>query len=208
MYVGARGELAAGLLYWREDEPVPEPLRVPGAPPTLFHQVRARMDEFFPGCDLRVAPIDGASAVSLRLRSDARSEFQRPQNVGFGLTQLFPILVAVLAARPGDVLIVENPEVHLHPQAQQNIGTLLARAAASGVQAIVETHSDHVLNGVRLAVKRKLVATGDVAIHFFSPRRTDGTFAPLSPRIDDDGRLDVWPEGFFDQFDLALAELM
>jgi predicted ATPase len=164
------------------------------------------MQEFFPNCDLRVAPIEGASAVSLRLRSDARADFQRPQNVGFGLTQLFPILVAALAAKEGDVLLVENPEVHLHPQAQQRIGTLLARVAATGAQVLVETHSDHVLNGVRLAAKGNVIPAADVAVHFFAP--TDGSFKPRSPRLDADGRLDFWPEGFFDQFDLALAQLL
>ncbi len=206
--VGARGELAAGLLYWRESDEVSSELCLPEVPPTLFHQARARMQAFFPGCDLRVSPIDGASAVSLRLRSDARSDFQRPQNVGFGLTQLFPILVAILAARKGDVILVENPEVHLHPQAQQNIGTLLARVASSGVQMVLETHSDHVLNGIRLAAKSKVIPADDVAVHFFSPAQAGGGFTPRSPKLDADGRLDAWPEGFFDQFDLALSKLL
>lgn len=206
--VGMRGELAAGLLHWRESDPVATRLLVEGEPPTLFHQVRARMRQFFPGCDLQVLPIEGASAVSLRLRSNAKSDFQRPQNVGFGLTQLFPVLVEVLAASPGDVVIVENPEVHLHPKAQQEIGELLALAASCGVQVIVETHSDHVLNGMRLAIKgRGSVEPSDVKIHFFS-RDVDGVSRRLSPMIDADGRFDVWPEGFFDQFDQALAALL
>lgn len=206
--VGARGELAAGLLYWRESDDVGSKLCVPEAPPTLFHQVRARMQEFFPGCDLRVSPVDGASAVSLRLRSDSRADFQRPQNVGFGLTQLFPILVAVLTAQQGDVLLIENPEVHLHPQAQQRIGSLLASVASSGVQVVVETHSDHVLNGMRLAAKSKIIAPEDVAVHFFAPALSGGEFVPKSPKLDSDGKLDSWPEGFFDQFDLALSQLL
>lgn len=206
--VGPRGELAAGLLYWRESDDVAAVRCLESAPPTLFHQVRAQMQEFFPRCDLRVSPIDGASAVSLRLRSDSRSDFQRPQNVGFGLTQLFPILVALLAADAGDLLLLENPEVHLHPRAQQSIGTLIARVAASGVQIIVETHSDHVLNGIRLAVKGKLIPASDVAVHFFAPNQVGGAFMPLSPQINEDGRLNAWPEGFFDQFDLALSQLL
>lgn len=206
--VGMRGELAAGLLHWRESDAVSERLLIEGEPPTLFHQVRARMRQFFPGCDLQVLPIEGASAVSLRLRSSAKSDFQRPQNVGFGLTQLFPVLVEVLAASPGDVVIVENPEVHLHPKAQQDIGELLALVASCGVQVIVETHSDHVLNGIRLAVKgRRSVESAQVEIHFFS-RDGDGASRRLSPKIDADGRLDAWPEGFFDQFDQALAALL
>jgi hypothetical protein len=200
-HVGPRGELAAGLLYWREADDVSKALCVADLPQTLFHQVRARMQEFFPGCDLRVSPVDGVSAVSLRLRSDTRSDFQRPQNVGFGLTQLFPILVALLAARTGDVLLIENPEVHLHPRAQQSIGTLMARVAASGVQIIVETHSDHVLNGIRLAAKGRDIPAGDVAMHFFSLRQEGGASTPLSPRMNADGRLDAWPEGFFGEVD-------
>lgn len=206
--VGARGELAAGLLYWRESDGIAPDLSLPEVPPTLFHQVRARMQEFFPGCDLRVSPIDGASSVSLRLRSDAGSDFQRPQNVGFGLTQLFPILVAVLAAQEGDLLLIEDPEVHLHPRAQQQIGALLARVAASGIQIIVETHSDHVLNGIRLATKSREIDPDQVAVHFFSPAVAGGDFKPISPKLDADGRFDAWPEGFFDQFDLALSELL
>jgi hypothetical protein len=206
--VGSRGELAAGVLYWREDAPIRPELCVERLPPTLFHQVRARMQEFFPGCDLRVSPIDGASAVSLRLRSDPRSEFQRPQNVGFGLTQLFPIVVALLAASGGDCLLVENPEVHLHPRAQQQVGWLLAVAASSGVQVIVETHSDHVLNGLRLATKQGRIHPDQVAVHFFSPAPDGAPVQPRSPSLDADGRLSDWPEGFFDQFDIALSELL
>jgi len=205
--VGPRGELAAGLVYWREGDEVSRALCFPETPPTLFNQVRRWMQEFFPRCDFRVASVEGASAVTLCLRSDAKSNFQRPQNVGFGLTQLFPIIVAVLAASEGDIILIENPEVHLHPKAQQDIGTLLARVAASGVQILVETHSDHVLNGIRLAVKSKSILPADVAIHFFCPT-SDGVFLPKSPHIDEDGRLDEWPEGFFDQFDVALSKLL
>jgi predicted ATPase len=205
-HVGSRGELAAGLLHWRKDETVREELCIQGQPPTLLHQLKAHMQEFFPHCDLRVVPIDGASAVSLQLKPDHRSDFQRPQNVGFGLTQLFPILVAVLAAKKGDVLLIENPEVHLHPKAQQDIGLLLAKVAASGVQVIVETHADHVLNGVRLAVKTKTINHHEISIHFFG--KSDGTCTPTSPQIDADGRLNSWPEGFFDQFDQALSQLL
>jgi predicted ATPase len=204
--VGVRGELAVGVLRWRGEDTVDARRCVANTAPTLLHQVRARMHEFFPGSDLRVTPVDGASAVSLRLRSNVRSDFQRPQNVGFGLTQLLPILVAVLAANEGDVLLIENPEVHLHPQAQQRIGNLLAQVAASGVQIIVESHSDHVLNGIRLGVKHGAIPSSDVAVHFFSQGPTG--FQPSSPQMNSDGRLDAWPSGFFDQFDIALSELL
>lgn len=215
--VGPRGELAAGLMYWRADEPVRPAVCQPGAAPTLFHQVRAQMQRFFPGSDFKVAQVSGTSSVTLSLRSHPSAEFQRPQNVGFGLTQLFPILVAVLSAKPGTTLLIENPEVHLHPRAQQQIGQLMAMVAANGVQIIVETHSDHVLNGLRLAVKQgrgladgavRQLRPGDVAIHYFSPPADGGAVRPVSPTVDEDGRLSEWPVGFFDQLDDALSALM
>jgi predicted ATPase len=98
--------------------------------------------------------------------------------------------------------------VHLHPRAQQDIGSLLAETAAAGVQVVVETHSDHVLNGIRLAVKGKKIDSRDVAIHFFAPSDGVKPCEPVSPRIDEDGRLDLWPDGFFDQMDLALSKLL
>jgi predicted ATPase len=206
--VGPKGESVAGLLYWRDDEndKVINALQIKNEPALLRSQVRAWMRKFFPDCDWDIQPIEGTNSISLRLRGDARSDFHRPQNVGFGLTQLFPVLVQLLAAKPGDLLVIENPEVHLHPRAQQDIGELIARTAQTGIQIIVETHSDHVLNGIRLAVKRGMDAAS-VAVHFFT-RSRDGGVQCESPQMDQDGRLDTWPPGFFDQFDHALSELL
>ncbi len=204
--VGPKGEGVAGLLFWREDEKINKALQIENEPEWLHSQVRAWMRRFFPACDWRIQPIDGTNSISLRLRGDLRSDFHRPQNVGFGLTQLFPVLVQLLVAKPGEILVIENPEVHLHPRAQQDIGELIAKIAQTGVQIIVETHSDHVLNGIRLAVKRGMSAAS-VAVHFFT-RTRDGGVQCESPKMDQDGRLDTWPPGFFDQFDHALSELL
>jgi len=204
--VGVRGEYAAGLLHWSEFDEVVSSLCVEGEPKLLLHQVRAHMRRFFPSFDLRVTPIEGASALTLKLRTNPRDDFHRPQNVGFGLIQLLPVVVALIHAQPGDMLMIENPEVHLHPRAQQDIGMLMCEAAAAGVQVVVESHSDHLLNGIRLAVKDSVLSARDVALHFFSSDATRGD--PISPSIDDEGRLDSWPSGFFDQFDDALARLL
>ena len=76
-----------------------------------------------------------------------------PVNVGFGFTYALPVVTALLAAKPGDLIIIENPESHLHPRGQALIGEMLSLAAQDGVQLIIETHSDHVLNGIRVAAK-------------------------------------------------------
>ena len=76
-----------------------------------------------------------------------------PLQVGFGLTYTLPIVTAVLMAHPGDLLLFENPEAHLHPSAQVNLALLFGKEVAHGVQILVETHSDHIINGVRMARK-------------------------------------------------------
>ena len=97
-------------------------------------------------------------------------------------------------------MLIENPEVHLHPAGQAHMGQLLAEAAHAGIQIIVETHSDHVLNGIRRSVKSERIRAEEVAIHFFRQRSPDYSQV-LSPTLDSSGNIDVWPEGFFDQFD-------
>jgi predicted ATPase len=155
---------------------------------------------FFPGCGLVVQQVPQANAVTLGLRTSSDTDFHRPIHVGFGLTQVFPIVVAALSAAAGDIILIENPEVHLHPAGQSLMGQFLAEVARAGVQVILETHSDHVLNGIRRFVKAEQFKPEQVALHFFRPR-TDKAAQVLSPQLDRTGNVDTWPEGFFDQFD-------
>lgn len=198
--VGPAGEHAVSVLLSGEDSPVPEALALEGTPPTRLRQVEARMAGFFPGCQLTIEAIPHASAVRLGVRTSQDTRFHRPGHTGFGLTQVLPIVVAALSSESNGLLLIENPEVHLHPAGQANMGEFLAEVGASGVQVLLETHSDHVLNGVRRAVKEGKLQPEQVALHFFRPRADGGTQVE-SPSLDADGNIDVWPEGFFDQFD-------
>ena len=206
--VGPRGEYAVSALYHGPDDRINAELVLTGAAPTLSRQVEARLDTFFPGCRLEVKQITGTTAATLGIRISEDTGFLRPIHCGFGITQILPIIVAVLSARaPGDsgspLLLIENPEVHLHPAGQALMGEFLADAAHSGVQLIVETHSDHVLNGIRRAVKSGRASADEVAIHFLRDRFLHETQV-LSPSLDPSGNIDVWPDGFFDQFDKDL----
>jgi predicted ATPase len=131
----------------------------------------------------------------------------RSTNVGFGLTHVLPVLVACLASKPGSLILIENPEAQLHPQGQVAIGKLLARVAAFGVQVIIETHSDHILNGIRLAVKNGELPPEKACFHFFT-RTSKGNLERLSPIIDRNGLMSEWPSGFFTQWDDTLVELL
>ena len=201
--VGPRGENAVGLLHQQRDATVLPALVLESEPPTLLKQVSARMETFFPGASLTVQPVTQTNMVTLGLTTSGETGFHRPINVGFGLTQVLPIIVAALAANEGDLLLIENPEVHLHPAGQALMGHFLTEVAAAGVQVLVESHSDHVLNGMRRAVKSEVLPSEKVALHFFKPRDENGEQV-TSPMLDASGNIDHWPEGFFDQFDKDL----
>ena len=198
--VGPTGEHAVSLLHLGRDEQVLDDLVLPDIASTRLRQTEARMQSFFPGCGLEVQQVPQANAVTLGLRTSDDTAFHRPIHAGFGLTQILPIVVAALSAAEGDILIIENPEVHLHPGGQALMGQFLADVTRAGVQVIVETHSDHILNGIRRSVKAERLTADQVDIHFFRPRSAEGAQV-LSPQISNSGSIDTWPEGFFDQYD-------
>ncbi|CAC9612985.1 hypothetical protein [uncultured Gammaproteobacteria bacterium] len=133
---------------------------------------------------------------------------QNPLNVGFGLTYVLPVIVAILKSKPGDFLIIENPESHLHPKGQSKIAQLCAIAAHNGVQIIVETHSDHFLNGLRVATKNKIINKNESQIYFFRKEK-DGLDTIAHPiNIDENGRLSDYPKDFFDEWDTQLDKLL
>jgi len=198
--VGPEGEQATSVLHWGRDDLVIEELALPNIPATLLRQVEGRMRTFFPGCALAVQQVPQVNAATLGMRTSDDTDFHRPIHVGFGLTQILPIIVAALSTPREGILLIENPEVHLHPAGQALVGQFLADVARAGVQVIVESHSDHVLNGIRRSVKAERLKAEQVGIHFFRPRSTS-TVQVLSPILDNSGNIDTWPDGFFDQFD-------
>jgi predicted ATPase len=212
--VGSRGEFTAHFLAVYGSQRVPvEALRRPSVPPLLKDQTESWLGLVSPGTRLQVTPYSGLDLVQLEYSfvsgKDVSSPY-RPTNVGFGITYSLPILVAVLAAEPGSLLLVENPEAHLHPRGQVAFGEFLALAAGAGIQMIIETHSDHVLNGIRLAVHAGKLSSQDVKIHFFSWQQSAGEACHevISPHMDARGRIDVWPDDFFDQWDKSLEALL
>jgi len=211
-FLGARGEYTVDVLRIHFDDPVPDgPLRHHAAVrPSLSNQAEAWLSEICPGVSLEAAAIEHTDLVRLgfqfRRPGHPVSAVRRPTNVGFGLTYVLPVIVACLMATPGSMILLENPEAHVHPQGQSAMARLTCAAAAVGAQLIVETHSDHILNGVRLGVKRGLLQPKDVALHYF--RREDEGIKIQSPSIGPDGMLSQWPTGFFDEWDRSLDQLL
>ena len=129
------------------------------------------------------------------------------KNVGFGISYSLSIVVALLSAEPGSLLLIENPEAHLHPRGQSKLAELIALAAQSGVQVIVETHSDHIFNGMLKAVSSGKVEKDNVKVHYFE---LDEKNVSINTEIQfsDKGRILNPQKGFFDQFDDDLDELL
>jgi CRISPR-associated Cas5-like protein len=160
----------------------------------------------FPGARTNVQNVVATSQMHLEFRLAELGSWRRPSNIGYGLTYAFPILVALLAADPDQVIVIDSPESHLHPSAQSQMGRILAMLASAGVQIVVETHSDHLLNGVRLAVREGMLVPEDLRIHFFKGPDGNG-HGVTTPRVGAGGEIYEWPEGFFDQAEKDLSRL-
>jgi predicted ATPase len=208
--VGTQGERTPWCLEQFADESINPGLVREGIPKTVRLTVKAWMSQLFPGFDIEIKKIDGANLMTVGIRTSFGGDFFRPGNVGFGLTHVLPIITACIAARPGRVVVVENPETHLHPAGQSEVGYFLGLAASAGVQLVVETHSDHVLNGVRRAIRDGRIQSQSAKVFFFqSAPEPDGSARSevTTIEIGQDGRVVSWPPGFFDQIELDLDDL-
>lgn len=179
---------------------------------SLIVQTRTWMDRISPGVSPQIKVIMENRSSELLfdfVEGNNRSNTYKSINVGFGITYVLPIVVALLTAKKGDLIIIENPEAHIHPAGQRMLGELIARAGAGGVQVIVETHSEHVVNGIRIAVKNGVIKSDNTMIAFFSKDSSnDYKHTYIELKIYNDGKMSSWPEGFFDEWEKALLELL
>jgi len=178
------------------------------------HHVNAWLNFILPG----VSVIPHYDEKTHAARIEIENSFSRgspvvPTNTGFGISYVLPIIVSGLIAQQDRFLIVENPEAHLHPYAQSKIGYFLGVIANAGVRVILETHSDHVINGIQLAVAEKAVSNDAVTINFFTLDDTDMETNKNQPEvkpisITEKGELADWPKGFFDQSQIDYSQLI
>ena len=142
----------------------------------------------------------------------------RAENVGFGISHSLPVITALVSAKPGSLIVLENPEAHLHPMGQSQLAKLIARVAQRGVQVIVETHSDHIINGILLASKifedrsdgKKNcgIDRKNIRIYYIEKDERTQTFAVAHPiKVEGRGRIDFQPKGFFDQAEQDLYQI-
>lgn len=116
-------------------------------------------------------------------------------DVGFGVSQILPVLVALIVAKPGQLVHIEQPEIHLHPRAQVALAQILIDAANRGVKVVIETHSELLLLAIQTLVAEGKLSPDLVKLHWFT-RREDGVTEVSSADLDDAGAFGNWPEDF------------
>lgn len=175
----------------------------------LIYNVQAWLGEISPGVKLDVKPLGdtgfATAGFGFGLKGEVSSRYYRATHVGFGLSYSLPLLVALLSAKEGDVILLENPEAHIHPRGQAQLARLIA-LAGHHAQVIVETHSDHIMNGLRVAVKNGDIDAENVSFDYLS---REGRISKVeTPKIDINGKLSFWPKGFFDEHEKLLSALV
>lgn len=140
----------------------------------------------------------------LPLHSTNDTDLVNIADVGFGVSQVLPVIVALIAAKPGQLVYIEQPELHLHPNAQVALAQILADAAKRGVRVVAETHSSLLLLGIQTLVAEGKLSPELVKLHWFS-RNKDGITEIDSVDLDEAGTYGEWSIDF-DQVDLAAED--
>lgn len=166
--------------------------------PNLEAQVNEWLSYILPGIKISANIDNSLLRASIKV-SNSYSKSVHAPNMGFGVSFVLPIIVDGLVAKKGSFFIIENPEAHLHPAAQTAIGYFLATVAHAGVNVIVETHSDHVIDGVQLFVVRNKEWHGHVTINNYglNIESDEPLITPIT--LDKNGDYSEWPDGFMDQ---------
>lgn len=173
----------------------------------LQQQVDAWLNFICPGTIGVQVKQQDLNRYQITMRSSVAKNNILAPNIGFGISYSLPIIVNGLIAEKDSVFIVENPEAHLHPKGQSNMGFFLGMVAAAGVRVIVETHSEHIVNGIRKAsLHDNSLQPENIGIYFFEDFVTKEN-QTQEIIINKSGDLTSFPKDFFDQIGQDMAEL-
>lgn len=211
LVVGTRGEYSAQIIDVFGGRPMEyldrrHPASDERESSLLKYEVERWLAEIARPVEIEAETFSGSPVAALKFRSPG-GVWVRAPNMGFGVSYALPIILAGLVVPTGGLILVENPEAHLHPAGQSRIGTFLGWIAGKGVQIIVETHSDHILNGIRRAIGEfEYLRHDDAVVNFFGE---DDAAGPTVQNLDFTriGGISHWPRGFFDQFQIDTAQL-
>jgi len=168
-----------------------------GSPYLPIH-VNAWMNDILPGIELTADKNISMQNSQIKIRNKISSDFVESTNIGFGISYALPIIVQGLVAEQGRYFIVENPEAHLHPSAQTAMGQFLAMLAEKGLRVVIETHSDHLLDGIQLYAASHPEMRKEITIYNFGLDE-EQKICVSAIGYDEDFDYTIWPDGFMDQ---------
>lgn len=166
--------------------------------PYLPDHVNAWLKTILPDVEVTANEDIKLQSCQVKIRNKRSMDFVESTNIGFGISYALPIIVQGLIAEEGRYFIVENPEAHLHPSAQTGMGKFLAMLADKGLHVIIETHSDHLLDGIQIYTAENPNTRNNIIIHNFG-MNDEKTLQIKSISFDDNIDYTEWPNGFMDQ---------
>jgi predicted ATPase len=145
--------------------------------------------------------------------AEGKTDEFNDSNVGFGLSYVMPVIIAILSAPKDAILFIENPEAHLHSNGQAKLTELICLAAQAGIQIVIETHSDHIINGILVQCKKfeltqKGIDKNNVKLLYFGEKDERQASTVEEIKILESGKIDQQPTGFFDQIQNDLKIIM
>lgn len=164
----------------------------------LKNQTTEWMNYLLPGTKVDYANVHGLPVAHLRFSKDS-ANYVSSTGTGFGLTYVLPIIVNGLVAAPNSIFIVESPESHLHPKAQSRLGEFLTKLVLSGINVIIETHSEHIITGIQKSILNNTIKHDSAIINYFDSHGRKSESRLTEIYFDEMAKIDKWPEGFFDQ---------
>lgn len=193
--VGIRGEYVIHTLKKKEKE--------------ILHKTVGVISFIMGGASMSVKDID-TEYIKVLIDSSDNNEGYKPVNVGFGYSYILPVIVLPLVVSEGSKVFIENPEAHLHPGAQSRLmDFLISIAKEKNLQLFIETHSDHLVNALRIATKKKLhgIDYHDSAIIHVN-RDELGKALCCQIKMDQEGNLSDYPQDFMDEWTKQMLDLV
>ncbi|MCT3921672.1 DUF3696 domain-containing protein [Elizabethkingia anophelis] len=180
---------------------------------TLINQINLWMGEISPDVNIRTTKVTSELVLLeyvFKQPNFGNTNRYKPENVGFGISYALHVVVALLKAKEGDLVIIENPESHIHPKGQAALGRLIALSAMNDIQIVIETHSDHIINGIRVAVKEQPELKDKTILYFFEKvvEESEQYARVTNIELDKNGTLSDYPENLLDEWSNQLSKLI
>lgn len=204
-FFGNSGEFVIDYFAKNQNNPLMKELQKDLSGTTLYTQVNYWLNHIM-NVNLKIEEMGITNTYSATY-SYKNNKDVRPYHIGSGVSYILGVIIAGLSAKENDIVIIENPEIHLHPKAQSDLAEFLCFIANAGIQIIIESHSDHIFNGIRKSIALKAIFPDQVAINFF---QLDENLLTKNTKIElsNNGRVIKHINGLFDQFDDDLDELL